>query len=47
MSDPITVMCPECQTLVEIKDIQTLLLTLHQANECDEVSGLIVHRDTA
>jgi hypothetical protein len=47
VTDPTTVMCPECGELVEIKDVQTLVLTLHQANECDEVSSLIVHRETA
>jgi hypothetical protein len=43
-SDPVAVMCPECQTLVEVRDIRQLLLTLHLANDCT-LSNLVVHRE--
>ena len=36
---------PECGALIEVKDPQALLLSLHQANECDQLAGLIVHRE--
>ena len=38
--------CTECGTILEVKDVQALLLSLHQANDCD-ISALIVHRETA
>lgn len=43
MAEPVTVLCPECQTLIEVRDVQQLVLSLHQANECPEVSGLVSH----
>lgn len=37
-------MCGECGTLIEVQDVQQLLLSLHQANDCD-ISNLIVRRE--
>jgi hypothetical protein len=37
---PITVMCPECRELIEVKDPEGLIRALHLQNEC-AVSGLL------
>ena len=42
--EPVTVLCPECQTLVEVKNIYAVLLALHMQNDCD-VSNLLAHRE--
>lgn len=42
-SEPTTVMCPECQTLIEVKDIRAVLLAMHLSNDCT-LSNLLVHR---
>jgi len=40
-SKPCSVLCPECDALVMVKDVRALLLTLHQVNECDVTSALV------
>ena len=42
-AEPVTVLCPECGTIISVKDVQTLLLTLHQINDCD-VSTIVAHK---
>lgn len=38
----ITILCPECGQLIEVKDVRAVLLTLHLRNDCD-ISGLFSH----
>lgn len=33
-TEPVTVLCPECGELIEIKDVAALIKTLHQMNIC-------------
>jgi predicted RNA-binding Zn-ribbon protein involved in translation (DUF1610 family) len=40
----VTVACPQCGELVEVKDPTALILGLHMHNDCN-VSGLLVHHD--
>jgi predicted RNA-binding Zn-ribbon protein involved in translation (DUF1610 family) len=40
----VTVACPQCGELVEVKDATALILGLHMHNDCN-VSGLLVHHD--
>lgn len=39
----ITIICPECGDLLEVHDPRSLILTLHQRNECPQTSGLFGH----
>lgn len=34
-SDPLTVLCPECGELMEVKDPAALIQALHLANACE------------
>jgi hypothetical protein len=46
VSEPVTevtVACPQCGELVEVKDATTLFWPLHMQNDCN-VSGLLVHQ---
>ena len=42
--EPLTVLCGECGTLVEVHDVAALILALHLQNDCD-ISNLLVHRE--
>jgi hypothetical protein len=33
--EPVTVMCPECGELVEVRDVPGLIRALHLTNECE------------
>lgn len=37
---PVTVMCQECQQIIVVHDVHSLILSLHMVNDCD-VSNLI------
>lgn len=43
MSDhePVTIICPECGALIEVKDVAQLIRTLHQLNECAPIATLV------
>ena len=40
--EPITVLCPQCGEMVEVKDPQALIMALHLANDC-ELASLFGH----
>jgi hypothetical protein len=42
-AEPVTVLCPECGELTEVKDVRALILALHLSNDCT-LSPLLVHR---
>jgi hypothetical protein len=35
-----TALCPQCGTLIEVRDVRQLILALHLMNEC-EISSLL------
>jgi hypothetical protein len=37
---PVTVLCPECGSLIEVQDVANLIRALHLKNECS-ISGLL------
>lgn len=40
-TEPITVLCPECGELIEVKDAAALIRTLHLQNACPSMDQIV------